>query len=155
MLNNRKGFTLIELLVVIAIIGVMSSVVMASLNNARSKGKDASIKASMSSIRSQVELYYDNNGNSYAPVTALAITTSSNICTTQTAVNNVLGDVNVKNALLGIDVQNGTDAVTGAITCVASSTGWAVSSPLNLGGNWCVDYKGNATNTKAIGAGCF
>lgn len=39
---NNRGFTLIELMVVIAIIGVLSSVVMASLNTARTKGLNVS-----------------------------------------------------------------------------------------------------------------
>ncbi|MFA4975411.1 MAG: prepilin-type N-terminal cleavage/methylation domain-containing protein [Candidatus Paceibacterota bacterium] len=42
--NNKKGFTLIELLVVVAIIGLLSSVVLSSLNTARKKAKDSAIK---------------------------------------------------------------------------------------------------------------
>ncbi len=38
-IKNNKGFTLIELLVVISVIGVLSSVVLASLNSARDKAR--------------------------------------------------------------------------------------------------------------------
>lgn len=48
---NKKGFTLIELLVVIAIIGILSSVVLASLNNARQDARIASAQSSLKSVQ--------------------------------------------------------------------------------------------------------
>lgn len=61
---RTRGFTLIELLVVIAIIGILSSVVLASLNTARSKGNDAARIANVKSLETAMELYY-NTYNTY------------------------------------------------------------------------------------------
>jgi prepilin-type N-terminal cleavage/methylation domain-containing protein len=65
MKNFKKGFTLIELLVVIAIVGLLSSVVLASLQNARLKAADAKIKESLATIRSEAALWEDDNDGSY------------------------------------------------------------------------------------------
>lgn len=54
-----KGFTLIELLVVIAIIGLISSVVLASINSARAKAQIASTNSNLKSLVSQAEILYD------------------------------------------------------------------------------------------------
>ena len=66
--NKISGFTLIELLVVIAIIGILSAVVIASLNSAREKGKVATIKSTLKNMQSEAEIYYSDNGN-YSTVT--------------------------------------------------------------------------------------
>ena len=60
-MKSHKGFTLIELLVVIAIIGILSSVVLASLNSARKKGRDARRIADLKQLQLALELYYDAN----------------------------------------------------------------------------------------------
>ncbi|MEK7074200.1 MAG: type II secretion system protein, partial [Patescibacteria group bacterium] len=58
----KNGFTLIELLVVIAIIGVLASAVLASLNSAREKARNARRKTDMRQLELAIQLYYDTNG---------------------------------------------------------------------------------------------
>ncbi len=61
-LKSTKGFTLIELLVVIAIIGLLSSVVIASLNSARVRAKDIAEVSNAKAVSKALELYFiDNN----------------------------------------------------------------------------------------------
>lgn len=60
--NKQKGFTLIELLVVIAIIAILSTVVMAGLNSARAKSRDAKRVSEVKSLQKALDLYYDTCG---------------------------------------------------------------------------------------------
>lgn len=53
---NRKGFTLIELLVVIAIIGILSSIAIVYLSDARSKANDSKVKSNITTASTQLEL---------------------------------------------------------------------------------------------------
>lgn len=65
MFSNKRakpgGFTLIELLVVIAIIGVLASIVLASLNTTRRKSRDTRRVADIKQIQLALELYFDAN----------------------------------------------------------------------------------------------
>jgi prepilin-type N-terminal cleavage/methylation domain-containing protein len=145
-MKAKKGFTLIELLVVIAIIGILSAVVLASLNTARAKGADAAIKADLAGIRPQAEIFYDNSGHYGADASA---------CNTA---DSLFEDANITNALAHaeqVSADTATcvsdDGVTGAGT---AATTWAISVPLKTDTalSWCVDYTGIATST-ASGAG--
>jgi prepilin-type N-terminal cleavage/methylation domain-containing protein len=57
-----KGFTLIELLVVIAIIGILSSVVLASMNSARKKSRDSRRQQDLKGLATALELSFDQAG---------------------------------------------------------------------------------------------
>jgi prepilin-type N-terminal cleavage/methylation domain-containing protein len=139
MLKNRsKGFTLIELLVVIAIIGILSAVVLASLNTARNKGNDAAIQSDLDTIRTQAEIYYGNNTNSYG---TLAWTTGAS-CYPATGAHmfSTAGDATIQRAMSGADGANGT----GSIGCAAAGSSYVVAAQLssNTGAYWCVDSTG-------------
>lgn len=119
----KKGFTLIELLVVIAIIGMLSSIVLASLNSARGKGANSAVKSNLTNLRAQAELFYDSNGNTYTGVCA-SLTKGLDAASLAGA-NNTTSDV-----------------------CNQSATAWAGSAPLKIaeGSNnyWCVDSTGSS-----------
>ncbi|HEY9480672.1 MAG TPA: type II secretion system protein [Candidatus Paceibacterota bacterium] len=141
-MKNTKGFTLIELLVVIAIIGILSSVVLASLNTARAKGGDAAIKSQLAAIRPQAEIIYDNLGN-YG-VSASACSTSNSLFATST----------VSNMIASLQNASGNSATCN--TAGSPATSWAVSIPLKTSGagNWCVDSTGASKSGTATSGAC-
>lgn len=125
----QKGFTLIELLVVIAIIGILSSVVLASLNSARNKGADAAAKANLANIRAQAAIFYEEAGT-YDDGDEVVF----------------CGDTVVAAALAAAATASG-----GTTSCQDDAEAWAVSSPLKSSTTefWCVDSTGAATEISA------
>lgn len=130
-INNKKGFTLIELLVVIAIIGILSSVVLASLNTARDKAKNASIQSNLDTVRVQAELYYSDTSNTYG--TAATNDCSAGMFAASATISEAIGEAVSQSA---------------AASCNSTTQAWAVSVPLVSApiaeDNWCVDNTGKS-----------
>ncbi len=133
MKTQNKGFTLIELLVVIAIIGILASVVLASLNSARNKGADAAIKANLANVRAQAALFYDDQ-------TSPSYGTAATACTA--TAGTLFGDSTIAAAITQADNQNGT--VVGDISCNSTSSTYSVAAVLKTNPlkAYCVDSNG-------------
>lgn len=126
-----RGFTLLELLVVIAIIGVLSSIVLVSLNAARDKGNDVGVKANLATAASQAALYYEENGNSYGADN----TGGGSSCT---ATDTLFEDSTLASAVAKADTDNGPRPVM----CTSTATTFMVAAQITNGNYWCVDSTG-------------
>jgi len=129
---------------VIAIIGILSAVVLASLNTARSKGNDAAVESDIVGIRTQAQIYF-GNANNYGTNVA-----DESSCA---AVDNLFADATIARQVAAADTANGT----GSVTCnvAAGGTAYAVSAQLvsNTATYYCVDSTGAGTTTaSALGA---
>lgn len=143
---KQKAFTLIELLVVIAIIGILSAIVLSSLNTARNKGADAATKADLDNARAQAENYYDSR----SPVTYAGVCADAT-----TGILNMLNGAQSSSGATAVVTTYVTVGATNVITCHDNGTvGWAAQAPLKSvgsGGNtfFCVDSTGTST-VKAV-----
>ncbi len=147
-MKKNKGFTLIELLVVIAIIGILSSVVLASLNKARGKGANGAVKSNLNNIRAQAELVYSNNNpNSYTSATA-----GKSVCDDPNVLKGVNAAASAGGSTVGA-VNNANTAATGTV-CYQAGNYWVIQSTLKATENgwtlWCVDNSGTARGNTAL-----
>jgi type II secretion system protein G len=110
--RNQRGFTLIELLVVIAIIGILSSVVLASLNSARKKGRDARRISDIKQIQLALELYYDSNQSFPTHAQAFANASTSVLVTNRYISALPLDPTTLATYSYAALAANGTDACT-------------------------------------------
>lgn len=79
-MTQRKGFTLIELLVVIAIIGILSTLAVVALNNARAKSRDAKRVADVKQVQTALELYFADQDGYPGEATAVTLGGADNDC---------------------------------------------------------------------------
>ena len=152
MKTKIHGFTLIELLVVIAIIGVLSAVVLGSLNSARNRSADSSIQATIVQVRAQSEIFYDTHKN-YGAVANDGSGNPIQCDTALTVVGSLFNDSTVSRQI------NEEQVVSGApwteMMCVSVGVGnaedWALSIPFKSSASrhWCIDNKGSSKEIPA------
>ncbi|MDP2593921.1 MAG: type II secretion system protein [bacterium] len=147
---NTRGFTLIELLVVIAIIGLLSSIVLASLSTARDKGRDAAIQSDLNSIRIGAELVRDNAkacypGPSGLCAAAQTVATLTGGCNPSGGNQNLLCSHDpIYRALVGATTASG--GAFFAFQNSQSATAYAVAVRLvtDKALAWCIDSSGQS-----------
>ncbi|MBI4224793.1 MAG: type II secretion system protein [Candidatus Sungbacteria bacterium] len=146
--KKERGFTLIELLVVISIISLLASIVLASLNSARAKARDAAIKAELSMMRTAAALAYE--------ITGTFDTVCDDTSDAGRQMRSAFEKSNKGNSESACLASNTTGFISNSGVLAAAPKPvtpekWAASVLLFSGKFFCVDYRGTASEQAGRG----
>lgn len=120
-MKKNLGFTLIELLIVVAIIGILASVVLSSLNTARTKAIDVTIKSNLANARAEGQIFYDIGNTFFTDDT-------NNVCLSIDGIFEIMTAAHVS-ATTTASITNGSQTPT-TTNCNASVEAWVAQVPL-------------------------
>ncbi len=132
----QRGFTLIELLVVIAIIGLLSTLAVVALNNAREKSRDAKRVSDIKQIQTALELYFADNSGYPPAATAINLGTASEdvLCKTANGFETDTATCGANTLYMGKVPANPTPYLAGSQYYAYTCTGTPCSSyTINFG----------------------
>lgn len=159
-MKSKKAFTLIELLVVIAIIGILATISVLALNNARAKSRDAKRVGNMKQVQTALELFFNdkqryptaeewntgkiystttNSTSTYMQIIPVAPTPNDGNCTTD------------QNAINYIPTSDG--ASYSISFCLGGTTGTLAPGPKCLTPSGIVDMDCSAGSPPAFACG--
>ena len=135
-MKYQRGLTFLEILLVIAILGILITVVLASVTSSRRKAVDNRIRSNINQIRILAEVAFDTNGGTY----------------TEWAQENSIQE-SLTRLLEEIDKDQGEEAGAPYVTVIRESQAqnYCVSAPLvaESGNFYCVDKSGRFQTVEA------
>ena len=141
---SRKGFTLIELLVVISIIGLLASVVLVALNNARAKARDVQTIGQFNQLQKALALYFDKYGKypNESPILTNLWADNFTSMAQQLVAEGFLSRVPATPTGIRYSYYNYMNKVEGGLLvttleAAAPSFGYPGTCRPNTGSNWC------------------